>query len=415
MRRGAATMAGERTAGWREVFAVGEFRALWAAELQSVAGDQLARVALSILVYERTGSAGLTAATYAISLLPDLVAGPLLSGLADRYPRRRVMLTCDLARAALVGLMLFPGVPVGVLAAFLVGVQMFAAPFAAAQAATLPLVLHGARYVTGQAIRQATVQVGQLAGFAAGGTAVKLLGTTYALGLDAITFVLSAALIRFGVAHRPAPAAPTPQATSHLGRLAAGGRVIWANPRLRLLVGLAWLAGFTVLPAGLAIPYADEIGEGAATAGLILAADPAGLIIGAFAVRWLAPARQQQLMAPLAVAGFLPLLLFVLQPGAVLAVALLAISGICGAYQIVASATFMRLVPDSQRGQAFGLAGSGLIAVQGIGVLVGGALAQALGSAAIVITVSGVAGAAIGTALAIGWRHQCRSDVVSAT
>lgn len=157
---------GQRPATFREVFAVGEFRVLWLAELQSSVGDQLARVALSILVFHRTGSAALTAITYALTQLPDLVAGPLLSGLADRYPRRRLMVTCDLARAALVAIMAIPQAPLALVAALLVAVQLFNAPFTAAQAATMPIVLDADRYVVGQAIRQITRQAGLVAGFA---------------------------------------------------------------------------------------------------------------------------------------------------------------------------------------------------------------------------------------------------------
>ena len=50
-------------ARWRDVFGHAEFRALFLAGVLSVAGDQLARVALSVLVFDRTDSAGLTALT----------------------------------------------------------------------------------------------------------------------------------------------------------------------------------------------------------------------------------------------------------------------------------------------------------------------------------------------------------------
>ncbi|MFC6094957.1 hypothetical protein [Saccharothrix lopnurensis] len=72
-------------------------------------GDRLARVALSVLVYERTNSAGWTAVAYGLTYLPDLVSGPLLSGLAGRHPRRAVMSATDLARAVLVAVMAVPG------------------------------------------------------------------------------------------------------------------------------------------------------------------------------------------------------------------------------------------------------------------------------------------------------------------
>lgn len=71
----------------------GEFRALWTAYALSVAGDQLAAVGLSVLVFDRTGSPAWAAATYAMTFLPDLTGGALLSGLADRFPRRRISST----------------------------------------------------------------------------------------------------------------------------------------------------------------------------------------------------------------------------------------------------------------------------------------------------------------------------------
>jgi MFS family permease len=96
---------------YRHVFAVAEFRALWAAQLLSVAGDQLARVALTVLVYDRTQSAVLAAVTFIMGVLPSFFGGLFLTGVADRLPRRTVMIGCDLARLALVLVMVIPGVP----------------------------------------------------------------------------------------------------------------------------------------------------------------------------------------------------------------------------------------------------------------------------------------------------------------
>jgi MFS family permease len=70
----------------------------------SFAGDQ---VAIAILVYRRTHSAFLTALAY----LPPIAGGPLLSGLADLFPRRRVMIARDVLRIGTVGLMAVPGMP----------------------------------------------------------------------------------------------------------------------------------------------------------------------------------------------------------------------------------------------------------------------------------------------------------------
>ncbi len=65
-RPGVVTLESPST--FRQVFGISEFRALWTAQVLSVAGDQLARVALTLLVFERTGSALLAAITFAVSI-----------------------------------------------------------------------------------------------------------------------------------------------------------------------------------------------------------------------------------------------------------------------------------------------------------------------------------------------------------
>src|SRR5579859_6692036 len=79
-------------ATFTDVFSVREFRALWLAQLLSVVGDQLARVALTVLVYDRTRSALLAAVTFVASLVPVFIGGLTLAWLADQYARRRVMI-----------------------------------------------------------------------------------------------------------------------------------------------------------------------------------------------------------------------------------------------------------------------------------------------------------------------------------
>src|SRR4051794_27008570 len=136
----------EAQATYREVFAVREFRSLWLAQALSYIGDQLAQVALAVLVYHRTGSALLTAVAYALTYLPPIVGGPVLSGLADLFPRRRVMIVCDLLRAALVTLMAFKTMPFVVLCVLVFFTVLLGAPFTAARAALLPDVLSGDKY-----------------------------------------------------------------------------------------------------------------------------------------------------------------------------------------------------------------------------------------------------------------------------
>lgn len=394
------------------VFAVGEFRALFAAQLLSVLGDQFARVALAVLVFSRTGSAGLAALAYALTLLPDLVGGPLLSGLADRLPRRRLMIGCDLVRALLVALMALPGAPLWMLCLLLVVVQLLNSPFSAARAALLAVILQDDLYVAGSAISNITFQFAQLAGFATGGLLIAGIGPRQALLSDAATFLGSALLVRLGVAGRPVR--PDPEGQQHKPgwwrSLATGAALVWTDRRLRALVALACVSGFYITVEGLAVPYAAGLGGGAAAAGLLLAANPAGSVLGMIMLtRWVQPRTRMRWLGPLAAAACLPLLGSAARPGLLVTAALWALSGAFSAFQIPANAAFMQAVPDAQRGQAFGLAVTALRTAQGAGILIGGVAADQW-SPATAVAGAGVLGMLFATLAGRAWTGSSRAS-----
>lgn len=385
--------------GFRHVLREPQFRALWLAQLLSVLGDQVARVALTVLVFTVTASAALTALTYALTFLPDLVAGPLLSGLADRLPRRATMIVADVLRAGLLVVMALPGLPLPVVGALLVAVQMIAAPFNASRAAILPHVLTGERYVVGSALLGTTYQAAQVLGFALGGPLVALLGVPTALLVDAATYVASALLLAAGVREQ------RPDRGEHTSRtqLVAGLRVVAGDPRLVVLVGLACVSAFVVTVEGLAAPYAAFLGDGPTTVGLLLAANPLGTVLGIVALtRLVAPARRPAWLGPLAVASCVPLVGSAFDPGTGVVVALWALSGVACAYQVPANAAFVAAVPDAHRGQAFGLAVTALRVTQGVGVLASGLLAQALDPPR-AVAIAGAAGVVVALGGAVWW------------
>jgi MFS family permease len=400
-------------ARWRDVFGHAEFRALFLAGVLSVAGDQLARVALSVLVFDRTNSAGLTALTYALTYVPDLLFGPLLAGFADRYPRRTVMIVTDLARAVLVAAMAIEALPLLVVVLLLLALQAFGSPFNAARAATLPAVLPGDHYVLGKAANDMVVQFSQVLGFGTGGVIVVAVGTSGGLLLDSITFLLSAALIAFGVRRRPVPARDTNEPpTSYFKDLASGFSLVVRTPKLRALVVLATIAGFYVTVEGLAVPYAHEIGGGPEAAGLLLAASPAGAVAGMWLITLWPPERRMGLLGPLAVLACAPLIVCFLAPGLLPTVALWAVSGLASAYHLPTSAAFVQAVPDSQRGQAFGVASTALRSSQGIGILLAGLIADQ-SSPSVAVGVMGAVGAVAALAAGTAWTRARRSGTGS--
>ena len=274
------------------LFRTRDFAVLYVAGTQSQLGDQLARVALSILVFARTGSGLATAATYALTFLPAFVGGLALSGLADSRPRRALMVTCDLVRAGLFALMSIPGLPLPLLCVLLVVAVLAGSPYSAAEPAVVADLFSGARYQAAVGLRTATSQAMQLVGFAVGGVIVALTGAEVALLIDAISFAGAGVLISIGLSHFPAsvPGARTWR------QLRGGARTIAGDARLRVLLGFAWLTAFWVLPEGLAAPFANDHGGGPVAVGLLLAANPTGSLIGTVVLtRWVRPASRSRL------------------------------------------------------------------------------------------------------------------------
>ncbi|HEY7482915.1 MAG TPA: MFS transporter [Streptosporangiaceae bacterium] len=404
----------EEQATYREVFAIGEFRTLWLAQVLSFIGDQLAQVALAVLVYHRTGSPLLTAVTYALTYLPPIVGGPVLSGLADLFPRRTVMIVCDVLRAALIALMAIKSVPFVVLCALVFCVVLLGAPFTAARAALLPDVLPGDKYVAGAAINNITHQATQMLGFLAGGALVVMVGTREALAIDAVTFAASGMILLAGLRRRPVPSRSGHETLSLWRNTRAGARLVFGDPTLRSLVSFAWLCGFYVVPEGLAAPYAATFDNSAITVGLLMSAMPIGTVIGAFLFsRFVRPTNRIRAMGWMSMLACAPLIGCALHPPLWAVVAIWGLSGVGSAYQLAANAAFVAAVPPSGRGQAFGLAQSGILAGQGLGILIGGALAQVLGPEP-VISLAGISGLSVATMLALTWT-QVRGDAIAAT
>ncbi|MDX3099829.1 MFS transporter [Nonomuraea angiospora] len=402
----------EGHATYREVIALREFRALWYGQGLSLLGDQLAQVALAVLVYDRTQSPLATAAVYALTYLPSIVGGPLLAGLADRFARRAVMLTCDLIRAVLVAAMAVPGMPFWALCALVFLVVLLSAPFSAARAALLPEVLEGDRYVIGSAIQNMTNQAVQMLGFAAGGAMIATMGPYRALAVDAATFLGSALILVSGVRRRPA-ASHDGSRPSMWTMTRAGARLVFGSRNLRTLVLFAWLCGFYILPEGIAVPYAAKLSTGTLFAtwtlpvpvitGLLMAAMPTGTVLGAFLFsRFVPPPRRLRLMGWLAMLSCAPLIVTALYPPLEVVLAAWVLSGVGGAYQLAANAAFVQQVPAERRAQAFGLVQSGLMAVQGIGILVGGFAAERLGPEP-VVALAGFIGLICAAVLALLW------------
>jgi MFS family permease len=392
-------------ATFRDVFAVREFRALWFSEVLSVSGDRLALVALTLLVFQHTRSPLLTAMAYAAGYLPWVIGGLFLAEVADRRPRRSVMVVCDVVRAVLVAAMAAPRVPIGVLVALLFATTMFAPPFESARAAITPDILQGERYALGTAVIQTTFLAGQVVGAAGAGFAVGFIGVRPALAIDAATFVLSGLLIGLGTRARPAAARPDTVRSSPLARMRDGFRLLFGDRALRTLLLFGWLVAFYTIPEGVAAPYAARLGGGPIATGLLLTSTVFSTTVATpLFTRFVRPRRRLAWMGPLAVLTCATLVLTALRPGLAVSLVIFSVSAAFGVYQLAANTAFVVRVPNERRAQAFGIANMGVIVGQGAAFVAAGAVAEVV-SPAVVIAVGGGIGAIAAFVLTLRWRH----------
>jgi hypothetical protein len=290
----------ERAVTYREVLAIGEFRAIYVASNVSAVGDYLAKAAITVLVFATTRSPAMAAAACSVSFLPWVAGGPVLAALAGHYPYRSVMVLCDVVRLALVGLVAIPALPTAVVLLLFFAAAMCTPMSQAARSALLPELVGGDRYVLGLCLQMTTLQVSQIFGYALGG-AFAAYNAHLAIVADAGTFGLSAVVVLFGVRHRPA-ALPGAAGTRVMSETTAGFRLVFGHPLLRCIALIVFIcAALGIVPEGMAVVWTAHKHAGGSGQSLIMAAGPVGAAVGSvLLVRAIRPTTRRALIRPLA-------------------------------------------------------------------------------------------------------------------
>ncbi|MDG4824779.1 MFS transporter [Asanoa sp. WMMD1127] len=363
-----------QTATYREVFAVPAFRVLFASRTIAIAADALRIVALSVLVFTATGSAWLSAITFGIGFLPQVLGGALFGSLSDRLrPRPLIVAGYGAECLAALALALAP-LPTWARLALVAAVAIGTPVFNGASSRLVADVLTGDAYVLGRSLTSMASGGAQLLGLAVGGVAVAALGAQHALLVTAGSHLLAALIVRVGLADLPA--VPT----------AGGGAVrqswstnatLLADPWVRRLLLLQWLpSAFVVGAEALMVAYASTRGFPAGAVGLLMAGSPLGMLVGHLVIgRLVSPEARTRLVAPLVLLLGLPPVGFAFDPPLAVCAALMVASGCGFAYSLGLQRAFVDAVPERGRGQAFGLLSTGLMTLQGVGPAVFGAVA----------------------------------------
>ena len=381
--------AAEGVPSYLEVLRAPAFIPVFLASSLSTWGDYIARITVAAVVFERTGSAFATAATFAVSLLPSVFGRMLLSPFADRLPYKDVLLASHLVRATLVAVLLgavLYAAPVPGLLLVLFVLELFGGPAAAANQILLTdLFPERRRYARAFGLCTLAEQVNQAVGLAVGGLVVTATSAAQGLLFDLGTFVVAAAVVASVVARRD-PVGPAREGLGGFVRDAlAGGRHLFTSGVLTslLLLGVTSTLAMAA-PEAVAIPYVNTHTDSPAWGGLLMAAPILGAVAGLVVLGRLGAVAQSRSMPTMALLMPLPLLVTVVEPPLPVVWAAWFGCGALQAYMLPLQSTFTLLVPAGMRGRVFGLAGAISVAATGVFYLLAGWISQQTSPAAAV-------------------------------
>jgi MFS family permease len=259
------------------------FRKLWLSQVVSEIGDWAARLALTTLIYERTGSAAWAALMAVSALLPMLGPGQVLASLADRMDRRVILVASDVIRSGIFVLIAVTHLPTLTLLGLSIASGVATVPFEAARSAAILDVTPAERLPAAMALGQATQSLALVVGWAAGGLLLTLVGTSGALAVNAGTFLISASfLVRLPSLRAHAAAADSDAPTlSIAGRLKAAAATLLGDSLIRRAAAVAVLAvGPATAVETLVVPYVGRTWPASPSlAALVLAAGAAADLV----------------------------------------------------------------------------------------------------------------------------------------
>ncbi|MGW7026107.1 MFS transporter [Streptomyces xanthophaeus] len=285
------------------------YRRLFTAQVVALVGTGLATVALSLLAHDLAGSgaAAVLGTALAIKMTAYVALAPVIAAVADRVPRRALLVTADLVRAAVA--LALPFVDrVGQVYVLIFLLQAASAAFTPAFQATVPEILPDERdYTRALSLSRLAYDLESLFSPALAAALLALVSYRWLFAGTTVGFAASAVLVLSAALPRPAPPAHTDRLRTGA---AAGARLFLATPRLRALLALdlaVAAAGALVLVTTVVL-VREHYGRSAGAVSLALGAYGAGSVLTALCLpRLLGRFSERAVMLPAAFA--LPLVL----------------------------------------------------------------------------------------------------------
>jgi len=358
---------------WRLLRDNRNFRRLWLAQIVSELGDWFYVVAIYSLLLQFTGKAQAVGLALVLQVLPSTLVGPTAGVLNDRIRRKHVMIAADLFRMVIVACMMLvrSASMVWLVYPLLFFETVMYGFFEPARSAVIPNLVGEDQMLTANTVSSTTWSVNFAIGSALGGFVAVWFGRDAVFIVNAISFLVSALLIRGMCFEEPHADGPTPFHVRELvdfSPVAAGIRHIRADRRLLATVllkagigimGANWvifpIMGERVFPVHMGT--LDTAGGAALGMSLLMGARGVGAFIGPLsASRWAANRGTRMRAGILAgfVSGGLGYIALSRAPNLALAcVAVIAAHGGSSVVWVFSTTLLQRYSDDSFRGRVF--------------------------------------------------------------
>jgi predicted MFS family arabinose efflux permease len=370
-------------------FRSSSFRGLWTGTTASSLGASVASVAFSWFVYSTTHAALDVTILGITNFAPGLVVGLLAGALADRYERRRLMISADAIRAAAVALLavylVLRGFDLVVVLGIAAVVSAMGALFRPASNALLPQILPGEQLPDANGLLFSGMTVGSFVGSAIGGLLIVVIGAASDFSLNALTYVVSAAMIAFVVLPpaRRAPAAPSAAHGSLLGEVREGLAYVRGEAALLWTILASLGANFFLSIYGTyeVVYVLSFLRANAEIYGLLAATSGVGFGVGSLSAGRLGTVRYAGLVytGTWAIGGLLIVELAFVRSVPNAAAVFAAVGFLGGLGNSTYLACVQRIVPEGLLGRFFSIDEVGSFAVIPLGQIAGGVLLVLVG------------------------------------
>jgi len=342
------------------------FRMLWLGQVVSQLGDWFNTIALYTIILNLTGSGRDIGLLMVARFVPSFVFGPMSGVLADRFSRRTIMIVSDLMRAVVVLGFLFVRRADQLWIIYLLTVLQLALStfFEPAKTAAIPSIVSDHELVAANALSSVTWSIMLTMGAAIGGVITGWFGTNVSFVLDALTYLLSAALIASVRLPKRAPREKrklTFSGTLGITETIAGARYVKRRKRVLalLLVKPAWGLGGGILT--LLAVFGERIfpvrNSAALGIGILFAARGIGTAVGPIVARRISGEGKNRMQTSIGISfliGGIGYMAFGSATNFVVALIVLGVAHTGGSILWVFSTVLLqRAVADSFRGRVF--------------------------------------------------------------